>query len=84
MQQEHDRFMNGLSDEQRAGMQGRTRSMDQARDRLNNRVQQLDDELAKPEPDRKRMREHATEVEKAMKEWQKQYRNMGSDMGIEP
>jgi len=82
MQQEHDRFMNGLSDEQRAGMQDRIRSMDRSRDRLNNRLQQLDGELAKAEPDRKRIREHATELDKAMKEWQKQYRNMGSDMGI--
>ncbi len=84
MQQENDRFMNGLSDEQRAGMQDRIRNMDQARDRVNNRMQQLDDELAKPEPDRKRIREHATEMDKAMKEWQKQYRNMGSDMSIQP
>jgi chromosome segregation ATPase len=83
MQQENERFMNGLSDEQRAGMQDRTRSMDQARDRLNNRMQQLDEEIAKPEPDRKRIGAHVTEVEKAMKEWQKQYRNMGSDMGIQ-
>jgi len=76
--------MNGLSDEQRAGMQDRIRQMDQSRDRLNNRMQQLDDELAKPSPDHQRIREHATEVEKAMKEWQKQNRNMGSDMGIQP
>jgi chromosome segregation ATPase len=84
MQQENDRFMNSLSNEQRAGMEYRIRSMDQARTRLNNQMQQLDEELAKPEPDRKRIREHATDVEKEMKEWQRKYRDMGSDMGIQP
>lgn len=82
MQQENQRFMKGLSDEQRAEMQDRIRSMDRSRDRLNTCLQQMDDELAKAEPDRKRIREHATELDKAMKEWQKRYRNLGSEMGI--
>lgn len=82
MQEEHNRFMQGLSGEQRAAMQERIRKMEQQQERLQSRLQALDQELAKSEPDRKRIENQAREMEKAMKEWQKQYREMGSEMNI--
>jgi DNA repair exonuclease SbcCD ATPase subunit len=83
MQQEHDRFMQGLSEEQRAALHDRIRKMDRVRDRVNTRLQEMDQELSQANPDTKRVARRAREVEKATNEWQKQYRNLGTDMGIE-
>jgi hypothetical protein len=58
--------------------------MDQARDRLNDRLRLLNDEMAKPEPDPKRIRDHAAGVETAAKEWQKQLRETSSEMDVRP
>jgi chromosome segregation ATPase len=84
MQQEHDRFMQALSEEQRAAMQDRIRKMDQARERLHTQLQGMDQELNQANPDPKRLETQTREMERATREWQKQYRSMGSDMGISP
>jgi hypothetical protein len=57
--------------------------MDQARDRLNERVRLLDAEMAKPEPDRDRIRKYSNDVEKATNEYQKRLRETAKDMGVE-
>ena len=82
MQQEQDRFMQGLSDEQRAVLQDRIRKMDQARDRIHMQSQEMDQEMSQASPNRQRIATQAREMERAMKDWQKQYRGLGSDMGI--
>jgi len=82
MQQEHDRFAQGLSDEQRAAVQDRIRRMDQARDRVHTQSQQMDQEMSQANPDAQRIATQAREMGKAMKDWQKQYRGMGSEIGI--
>ena len=82
MQQEHDRFAQGLSEEQRAAVQDRIRRMDQARDRLHTQSQQMDQEMSQANPDAQHIATQAREMEKAMKEWQKQYRSLGSEIGI--
>jgi hypothetical protein len=82
MQQEHDRFMQGLSDEQRAVLQDRIRKMDQARDRIHMQSQEMVQEMSQASPDRQRIATQAREMERAIKDWQKQYRGLGSDMGI--
>jgi chromosome segregation ATPase len=84
MQEEHDRFMKSLNDDQRAAIQERVRSIEESRDRVNNQMRQLGEELAKPEADRNRIQEHVAEMDKAMQEWRKQYGNMGTDMGVQP
>jgi len=83
MQQEHDRFAQGLSEDQRASLQDRIRRMDQARDRVHTQSQQMDQEMTQANPDGKRVATQAREMEKAMNEWQKQYRNVASDLSIE-
>lgn len=82
MQQDHDRFAQGLSEEQRAAVQDRIRRMDQARDRLHTQSQQMDQEMSRANPDAQHIATQAREMEKAMKEWQKQYRSLGSEIGI--
>jgi chromosome segregation ATPase len=83
MQQDRDRFMNSLSQQQRTELQDRIRKMDQARDRLNDRTRLLDSEMAKPDPDQKRIRSYAQDVEKATKEYQKQLAETAREMGVE-
>lgn len=82
MQEEHNRFVQGLTEEQKGDMQERIRKMEQSRERVREHLQQMDQELEQDNPNRKHIAEHAREMEKAVKEWQKQYRHMGSDMGI--
>jgi uncharacterized protein (DUF3084 family) len=82
MQQEHDRFAQGLSEEQRAAVQDRIRKMDQARDRVHTQSQQMDQEMSQANPNAQRVATQAREMEKAVKEWQKQYRSLGSEIGI--
>jgi uncharacterized protein (DUF3084 family) len=82
MQQEHDRFMQGLSEEQRAALRDRIRKMDQARDRIHTQSPQMDQEMSQANPDAQRIATQAREMEKVVKEWQKQYRSLGSEIGI--
>jgi chromosome segregation ATPase len=84
MQQDRDRLILSLREEQRQPLQERIRKMDLARDRLNERIRLLDTEMAKPEPDRKRLRDQAKDVEKATNEYQKRLRETAKDMGVEP
>ena len=82
MQQEHDRFAQGLSGEQRLAAQDRIREMDQTRDHILAQSQQMDQEMSRANPNAQRVATQAREMEKAVKEWQKQYRSLGSDIGI--
>lgn len=82
MQREHERFVDGLNAAQRDSLGKRIQDMDKIRDRLQDRLRLLDGELAEPELDRKRIREHASEIEKAMNDWQKQYRGVGSKLEV--
>lgn len=83
MQQNHERFMQGLSDAQRAELQSRIRSMNQARERLHTKLQAMDQELNQPTPDRQRLEKQSREMERAMKEWQKCYRQMGAELEMD-
>jgi chromosome segregation ATPase len=75
--------MFSLREEQREPLQDRIRKMDLARDRLKEQIGLLDTEMAKPEPDRKRVRDRAKDVEKATNEYQKRLRETAKDMGVE-
>jgi hypothetical protein len=83
MQQERDRFMTSLSEEQGSVLQDRIRKMDQSRDRLNDQVRLLEAEMAKPNPDPKRISNYSHDLDKAMNEWQKRFRETTRDMGVE-
>jgi len=74
--------MNGLSAEQKDALQNRTQNMNQIRERVNNQYQQMDAELNQEEPNGKLVRDRARDMEKAMKEWQKEYRKMQGDLGV--
>jgi chromosome segregation ATPase len=84
MQQEHERLVQGLSQEQKAQLQERIRVMDQQHARVRNQLQAMDQEFGQAQPNGKRISQQARETERAMNEWQKQYRNMSSEMGVKP
>ncbi len=81
---EHDRFMKNLSAEQRSVMGEEIQKMDKSRDRLEERLQAMDQQLDQANPDRNRINERARELEEAVEAFQRQHREMGSQMGVEP
>lgn len=81
---EHDRFMKNLSAEQRSVMGEEFQKMDKSRDRLEERLQAMDQQLDQANPDRNRINERARELEEAVEAFQRQHREMGSQMGVEP
>lgn len=82
MEEEHARFMNGLSEEQRGEMREQIRNLEQARERLQLRLQELDQELGSASVSGNRVEERAREVERVIKEWQKAHRHIGAGLGV--
>jgi uncharacterized protein (DUF3084 family) len=56
--------------------------MQQIQERINTRLQDMDQELVKASPDGKRVAEQARAVERETKEYQKQYREMGEALSL--
>jgi malonyl CoA-acyl carrier protein transacylase len=50
---------------------------------LTSRFETMGRDLVEATPDAKRLATHAKEPEKTLKKWQKQHRELGSEMGIE-
>jgi hypothetical protein len=82
MEQNHQQFVEGLSQEQRTHIRDRLREMDRTRERVNAHLQTIDQELRQGEFNGKRVANQAGEIEKAMKAWNQQYQNVGSDLGV--
>lgn len=80
MEQEHERFMLGLNDDQKNRFREDARIMEQQRERVNNRLQLMEQEMNQGQFDRLRHRTHIREIEKAIKKWQSQFRNMEKHM----
>lgn len=84
MEQQHQQLMNGMSQEQQAALRNRVERMSQIRERVNNQLGRLNEELAKPDPNGKQVRKTAQQLEKEMNRWKSQYRSMESEMGVKP
>jgi hypothetical protein len=82
MEQQHESVMQGLNSQQRSAVEQRTRTMQLTQQRINNRLRNMDQELAKGSPDGKRVAEQASNVEREMNEYQKQYRETGDDLSL--
>jgi len=82
MDQQHQRMMQGLDNRQLTAVEQRTRAMNQIQERINSRLQNMDQELAKSSPDRKIIAEQARNVEREMQRYQQQYRDMGDDLSL--
>lgn len=84
LMEEHDRFMKGLSGEQRSVMGDEIQKMDKSRGELKTRLQAMDREVDQAKTDRNRINERARELNEAVQEFQKQHRAIGSQMDVEP
>jgi chromosome segregation ATPase len=84
MEKEHQQLMNGMSDEQSAALRNRVEQMNQARQQVNARLGQLDEQLNMDQPDPKLVREQARQIEREMNRWKSEYRSMQQEMGAKP
>jgi chromosome segregation ATPase len=84
MQQEQERLMAGLNDEQRSALQQRTHNMSRLQEHLRTQLRALDAELGKADPDGKQVARQAREMESTAKELREQYRAIQSQMVVQP
>ena len=82
MLREHEQLMDGLSGEQQFWLRDQTADLTKTRDRIQDRLGDMNEALAASQPDAKRVSERAEKVAEEMEKWQKQSRQMGADMGI--
>jgi chromosome segregation ATPase len=83
MQGHHQAFLESLNADQQAALKGRLQKMDKTWSELSARFETIDRDLAEAAPDAKRLSAHAKELEKSLKKWQKQHRELGSEIGVE-
>ncbi len=83
MQQEHQRLMQGLSGEQQTAARSQIREMERVHSRLRVRMDELDRAVDADPYRAQDVAKQAREVERAMKEWQKQHRKLGDEIGME-
>ncbi len=84
MQQEHERLMQGMNPGQQQALESHIRNLNRLQERLNTRMQNLNGELGKADPDAKRVAEQAREMERVSKEWKEQYRSIQDRITVEP
>lgn len=84
MQQEHERLMQGLSDEQRQALQERIRTVNELRERTMAEMQRIDQELGRSRPEGRQIAERAREMERAARELQQQYQAMRARLVAQP
>jgi len=82
MQEEHNRFMQGLTSDQKAQMQERISNMIQEQNRLTECINTINKEFENPDPNRERIAQQAKEIERAMNNWRNQYQIINSNMEI--
>lgn len=82
MQTHHQAFLDSLSADQQMALKGRLQSIDRTWSELSTRFETMDRNLAEAAPDAKRLTAHAKELEKSLKKWKKQHRELGSQMGV--
>jgi hypothetical protein len=83
MQGHHRAFLESLNADQQAVLKDRLREMDGTWSELSAGIETMDRDLVEAAPDAKRLSGHAKELEKSLKKWQKQHRELGSEMGVQ-
>ena len=78
MEQQHNQLMNSLDGAQNQAWQEQIKNMNEFHQQLNLQMQKMDGELSSADPDSKRIRESAQEMERIMNNWRKEYRTLSS------
>lgn len=83
MQEEHERLMAELGEEQRAATQDRNREMEKELEEIDVWIEAMDAELEEPSPDRKELEKESRKIERAAKKLEDDYRSLASDLSID-
>lgn len=83
MENHHQAFLKSMNADQQSILNGRLRKMEKTWSQLSSRFEAVQSDLAEQAPDAKRASNHAKGLEKSLKKWEKQHRELGSEMGIE-
>lgn len=78
----HDRMMAGFGNGEQSRLQDRTAKLDRARDRMQTCLSNLDQALGRQQVNGKAVAREARELEKASRQWQKEYRKLGQELGL--
>lgn len=82
MDRDMDQLRQGLGEEQRQQLQTRLKTLDREREQLRTHSQSLDKELNATSPNASRIKNRTQQVEQATERWQKQYAELGKDLGV--
>lgn len=82
MQSHHQAFVGTLNADQQAALEDRLRKVDKTQSEVSARFEAMDRDLAEAVPDGKHLSAHAKELQKSLKRWEKQHRELGLEMGI--
>ena len=83
MLRQHDRLMEGLSPQQQFWLEDQKRDLARQRDRIQERLRELSAAVQDARPDPKRISDRAGGLAAEMERWERQYRQMGADMGVD-
>lgn len=82
MEKTRQQLHQNLNGDQQAAVQRRTETMNQIHERIQTRLQAMDQELSGSEVSGKRVSEQARATEREMKAYQNQFKKMGDDLGL--
>jgi hypothetical protein len=83
MAEEHKQFMAGLTEEQRTATKDRGGEMDKELEELKIWGEAMDEELMQPDPKPKQLNKQARQIEKTVKEYQDEDRQLAQDLSID-
>lgn len=81
--EEHEQFLAGMTEEQRAATKERAGEMDKELEELKIWGEAMDEELKQPDPKPKELTKQARQVEKAAKKYQEENHQLAHDLSIE-
>ncbi len=82
MQETRNQLHQSLNIDQQAAVQQRIETMNQIHERIQSRLQTMEQELSGPEINGKRVADQARATEREMKAYQNQFKKMGDDLGL--
>lgn len=82
IQSGHEAFLKSLNANQQTGLKNRLRKLDHAWPELAARFDRIDRDLGETVPDATVLSGDAKDLEKSLKKWERQHRELGLEMGV--
>lgn len=83
MQNDHEKFLDSLSEDQEKHFESRIESMDKINEKINGILEKMNEQLEKRKMQRSIIASHTEDIGFAMDDWQGHYRNIAVDMSID-